>query len=963
MINNFDCLDPNAWGEFFECKAPPSAVPPCSADVQRTWLVENAAQAQLLTEALNCSGGSFEVEWTGRVVVDEPIFLVNGTVLAITGVGSSAAIDGGGSTRLFTVVDAELHMVGMNVSSGTSVTGGAIAATGSVLTFNRTSFLGNRASGHGGAVYVSNRSNVSCAEGTFVDNGAGKDGGAMFVTGSSTVSCGGSWRSNAAADSGGALKVEGLSKASWGEEALFAYNTAGRYGGALAALDSESISWSAPTDFVSNSAEMGGGAVILSAISNTSWSGVTTYLNNSAGGAGGALFVADRSNVAWTGTTTYTQNVAGDGGGASYVEDSIVSWSGSTSFVSNEAGSLGGGAVDLTDSSLTWSGEASFTDNTALSGGAIQADSSSMSWSGKATLAHNNASGSTGGAMSLLSSSLSWVGETSMFNNSALSNGGAVDLLSSNVSWSGLTTFAYNRASSGGALRLSTKDSFWGNTSEPSALRADGRTKMIGNSAENYGGAVSSFLSEMSWTGHTEFRGNYANFGGAVHIGSSRVSSWSGNTTLAYNRAGFNGGALKISSVYAPSNVSWIGTALFLENSADAFGGAIDVDSARVSWSGNTTLAYNQASYAGAVYLSGRSFGQPFGSLASWGGGTTQFLSNNATSQGGALYVRDSSEVSWTGDTNFVGNSAQGFSPGGALYVDTSNVSWTGRTAFVENLAGSSGAIYLTNGSFVGWTGDTEFMSNVAVTGDGGVVASASVSSFNTRASTLAIHGATTFDNNTCGANGGALALNGGLLLDIGLVNVSFVENVAQVAGGAVFVSGIDVGPVFTGVSFVKNSAQVGGAISAVGSGNSGEDAYWSGRNPTSFYQCLFIDNSAAATGGAIESAAGQDLFDNTLFRGNKARAGGALRLAGQTSLYNCSFVENISDEAEGAAVSNIGSIYTIGRVSFSRNTFDCQPDLFLNFTAVSVDFLFVSIFFLLLALRLLAHERKLVHP
>ncbi len=49
----------------------------------------------------------------------------------------------------------------------------------------------------------------------------------------------------------------------------------------------------------------------------------------------------------------------------------------------------------------------------------------------------------------------------------------------------------------------------------------------------------------------------------------------------------------------------------------------------------------------------------------------------------------------------------------------------------------------------------------------------------------------------------------------------------------------------------------------------------------------------------------------------------------------NCSFVENISDDRGGAAVSTIGSMSMVN-ISFSGNVFDCEPGMFLNYSAVS---------------------------
>lgn len=144
-------------------------------------------------------------------------------------------------------------------------------------------------------------------------------------------------------------------------------------------------------------------------------------------------------------------------------------------------------------------------------------------------------------------------------------------------------------------------------------------------------------------------------------------------------------------------------------------------------------------------------------------------------------------------------------------------------------------------------------------------------------------------------------------------------------------VSGTGVGPVFTDASFISNSAQVGGAASAVGSGNTKGSTDVLSPNPTAFNHCSFIGNRAT-TGGAVDSAAGQDAYFNSIFLDNGATAGGALRLAGTASVENCSFMENFSDDGEGAAVSNIGIIYSMENAYFSGNLYDCEAGMFLDF-------------------------------
>lgn len=640
--NAFQCLDPGAGEELFECETQPPITAPCSAEVQRAWVVDSSAQARALTAAVNCSGGSFEVDWRGSVVVDEPIYVADGTALTVTGASPDAVIDGNAATRLFTVVNATLHLRGVSVGSGASITGGAIAAAGSILSFNQTTFVGNSAAGNGGAIHLSGGSSVSCpGGGSFADNTATIDGGAMYVTGGSSVSCGGSWVNNTAGGSGGALALSGGSAVSWDEEANFAFNAARRNGGAIDVVHGSSVSWANESTFSKNVADIFGGAL-------AAWS----------------------SNISWSGTTTVT---------------------------GNRVGEFSGGGVFLSgESSLHWTSETEFTNNT----------------------------------------------------------GGAIALYSSRVSWTGRTNFALN------------------------------------------------------------------------------------NSTIG-------GGALTLFD----------------------------------------------------------------GSGASWGTERTTFTDNFGT-------------------------------VGGALFVASSDIAWSGNTQYAGNRALSGGAIYLLNGSTVGWTGDTEFSWNEA-SADGGAVGSTALdSSLNTKESTLAVNGPTAFFGNTCGANGGVLALLGGMSVDVGDVAVSFTGNSAAVAGGAIFVSGTGIGPVFTNVSFLSNSAQVGGAIAIVGSGSLKGAADVVPPNPTTFERCRFIDNTAAATGGAIDSASGQDTFISSVFEGNKAREGGALRLAGTSSMDNCTFVDNISDDGGGAAVSNIGAILKIRKISFTGNVFACELGMYLDFNVVSAGVL-----------------------
>lgn len=844
-------------------------------------MVDSSAQAQVLAAAVNCSGGSFEVEWRGSVIVNEPIYIVDGTVVAVTGADSGAVIDGNAATRLFTVFNAVLSLSGVNISNGASTVGGAIAASGSTLSFNRTNFVGNRATRDGGGVYVSDVSDVSCFEVSFFDNEAEVDGGGMFVTGGSAVSCSASWVDNAAGHYGGALSVEDGSTVFWGDEAMFVSNTAGRDGGALNAFNGSSVSWSGSTSFESNVAESGGGAVSMVA-SSVSWTSSTVFASNSAVTFhGGALRVVAGSIVSWDGDTTYVNNtaVAEDGaGGALFVTGSSAAWRGATSYVGNEAG-FGGGALYLETSNVTWSEE--FTTTTAVfdrnrsgrfGGGVLAVLNSHMSCADNATSTFSeNLAGEHGGAISLdAGSSVSFSGNSLFDGNSARGDsesgfwcGGAIFMLNSTATWNGLMSFSENEAGSrGGGICVVL-----------SVVSCSGQTSFVGNTVGENGGGAYLEQSLMSWDGEMEFTNNTAtSSGGGVAAHSSEVS-WTGQTIVKDNHTGGEGGG----------------------GGFMVYGGSV------FSWSGDTEFADNAAPLGGALSVVN-------GSRASWSATSTKFHNNSAVLGGGGLLVFASSDVSWSGDTEYNGNTAL------------------------------SGAAVLVYDGSVGWTGATTFSSNVA-SADGGAVGSSESDSLQRDDTTLTINGPTTFSNNTAGAKGGAVALLGRLFLDIGTVDVVFSSNHADVAGGAVFVSGTGVGPTFSNVSFVSNSAQAGGAVSMMGSGNLKEITDVVPPHPSTFDRCRFISNTATTTGGAVESASGYDAFVGSVFQGNMAgTSGGALRLAGTASVDNCSFEENVSNDVGGAALSNIGVISKMKNVSFTGNVFACPPGKYLDFNAVGVQ-------------------------
>ncbi|CAN0594412.1 unnamed protein product, partial [Laminaria digitata] len=185
--------------------------------------------------------------------VDKTIYVLDGTVLHVTGDGAIASMDGDSTNRLLTVVDASVHVTGVNMSYGAATVGGATAAVRSNVTFDGCTFFRNAASGHGGAIYASDNSVVSfIGHNRFSENAAAMDGGAVFTFGSMCTGENTTFFNNTAGDDGGAVMVTGHSSLSWSGEAVYHGNRAVGSAGALAVQSSSSASWYGETTFDHN---------------------------------------------------------------------------------------------------------------------------------------------------------------------------------------------------------------------------------------------------------------------------------------------------------------------------------------------------------------------------------------------------------------------------------------------------------------------------------------------------------------------------------------------------------------------------------------------------------------------------------------------------------------------------------------------------------------------------------------
>lgn len=335
--------------------------------------------------------------------------------------------------------------------------------------------------------------------------------------------------------------------------------------------------------------------------------------------------------------------------------------------------------------------------------------------------------------------------------------------------------------------------------------------------------------------------------------------------TIRHGVANNGGGLYNIYSNLTLTNVT------FTENIAD-YGGGMYNDSGTltltdVNFTNNTSVesggGLNNYTPNEVIVLNGVVFteniaGHAAGGVALYGGNTVftnvTFQDNIAEdSDGGGLYVSNTT-ATFT-DISFTNNETHGGGYGGAVYIDDSTVDFINSTFTGNKVALNSGGAVYTDGSIVSFA-NTIFTANEAAYIGGGLYA---------------------FDS------------------DITLLDVLFEENIAEVGGGIVIISGND------NNAFIKN---------AYFKNNEATDTYGGGLinegGITTLVNTLFTGNKSSQAGGAITNAGELNLLNNTITQneGITVGAGGIYHLMGNLTMTNSIVWGNIGPE--GADIANI---------------------------------------------------------
>ena len=597
----FSCVDPDVTTQEANlCVELASPIPACPVELQSEWVVESTIQAQALVKAVRCSGGSFHVTWKGKVILDETVSIFNRTFLNVTSADKNSAIVGVGKSRLFTVVNASLHLCNVTLGNGNTTYGGAIAASRSRVTFESVDFTGNVATSSGGAIFLSRQTNASfggkITNTTFTGNAATSGyGGALYVEGGSCVNWTGNsiFSENSCLGDGGAVSLAGGSYALWTGNTTFTRNTATVLGGALRLIAGSSVVWTANAHFLGNSAEYGG-AIIMYYSSRATWTADSHFVANRAIYGGGVLLTGD-SSASWAGKTFFSANAARTSGGALYIDDgSVVTWTAESYFLDNHSGGTGGALTVFRESTAEWTAAALFSANSALGdGGAVIASySASLSWSETTSFINNIAT--EGGAIFVEDGSMvEWSGETSFISNRARASGGAVG------------SGAYHLRGSAFANKKITKMFF------------KGATSFVNNECGGSGGGMALLQSlDVSFeNGHTIFSGNTAgSSGGAAFIGGTGIGTVFENVSFVENTAQIGGGVRVTASgttitvdtdTKQETNPTTFDRCKFVGNVAFGTGGAVDSASGLDVFA-NTFFEGNVAKMGGALRLAGK---------------------------------------------------------------------------------------------------------------------------------------------------------------------------------------------------------------------------------------------------------------------------------------------------------------------------------------------------------------------
>ena len=733
-----------------------------------------------LNDSNTATAHSYYVAESGLWVVDDgsgtwsvPSGATTGTIYGgvITGgtgtpTGANDSTDGGGIyIRGYRVV-----INGGTIAGNTAVYGGGVYVSDYDCTMNGGAISGNVATASGGGIsYNASEGTLIVNSGAVVSNNTAIDGygGGIYVS-SATLTLQGAKISDNTAEEGGGIYVE-----------------EGRF-----SMSSGEVS--------GNTATGDGGGIYISGFDNGNTYSLTggTISNNTATNGGGLYGGADfilgsaESSITITGnraTQDSTQNT-GLGGGIYVVKyaDSYINDIDLIKFtLSDNTATYGGGiyiegydslsqiTIDMTG------GEISGNTATSYGGGVYLETNLVFNMSGTAAISNNTATDG-GGVYVDSGATFNMSGSASISNNTATYGGGV---------YVNEGTFTMTGGTIGGADKASSAP----------AEAIDG-----GNTATSYGGGVY-VASGTFYLQGGDISYNNAENGGGVYVAGgtfnmSGTAAISNNTATSYGGGVCNYSTFEMTNGYITSNGAEEGAGVYLANDAAISGGII---------SGNT------ANNGGGVYVEEGNF-----TLS----GTAVIANNDATTDGGGVFVYDYGVLAMSGGT-IGGASEQAGAPaeatdggntatdGAGVYFTCSELQMSGGTISHNDATGNGGGIYMDMYSDALTISGGTISYNTAG-GDGGGICTYKDSDIG------AVSGGSTvtISNNTAAGNGGGVFVHRGEeYADLYVYSNVTIQNNSAVDGGGIYIDltgeySIDV--LIDGATITSNTASgLGGGV------------------------------------------------------------------------------------------------------------------------------------------------------
>ncbi len=526
---------------------------------------------------------------------------------------------------------ATVAMRHMTLRDGSATSGGVLAVdAGATLTLDRVEITQGNASAQGGGLFVAGSADLT-DQTRIYGNTSATDGGGITLSGSvnvrdtSTIGIGGF--PNTATNFGGGVNLTGNGQLHLHDNSAIRANSASRGGGVYAANGSDlfvnaNAVIGGDSDALRNTASLQGGGVFLTDDGTTATINGTVQRNFSQ--SGGGLYVTTGARLTVDGGDI-TDNRGGFTGGITAVGSNsspttqIILQNGAV--VSGNFGALAGGIylsadnISLTATDSTITGNSVNGNDTSVGG--IRADRATNAIVlTRSTVSQNVSNTGSGGGIGVSGGGTLRVVDSTISKNSAQDNGGGI-------------------AATG-----------------MQSVRLEGNTQLRDNTAGGYGGGLyastSRIIVDDTVNGRPLFGGNESgNDGGGLYIADQQNNELSG-VDLSFNTAIDQGGGLFVDNAEVEL------TTVTLSDNIASDGGAIAaVNGAEVTLGSSFGAPNRNAEECNPLLLAANTY-------------CTQLLNNDASDQGGAIYVS-----------------------GGALSADT--------IAILDNEAATGSAIFLTN--------------------------------------------------------------------------------------------------------------------------------------------------------------------------------------------------------------------------------------------------------------------------